>query len=220
MKTIINKSGKLRINEIFYSIQGESTHAGQPCVFVRLTYCNLRCTYCDTEYAFFEGAWMDFAGILAEIEKYKCNLIEITGGEPLLQQEVLPFMTRLCDNGFEVLLETAGHMDISTIDPRVQRIVDIKCPSSGESKKVRYENLHELNARDQVKFVIGNREDYHFARNILQEHKLTDVCTVLFSPVFGIDLQDLATWILQDHLGVRMQLQMHKYIWPPDTRGV
>lgn len=163
---------------------------------------------------------MDFAGILAEIEKYKCNLIEITGGEPLLQQEVLPFMTRLCDLDYEVLLETAGHMDISTVDPRVQRIVDIKCPSSGESKKVRYENLHELNARDQIKFVIGNREDYHFARNILQEHKLTDVCTVLFSPVFGIDLQDMATWILQDHLPVRMQLQMHKYIWSPDTRGV
>lgn len=214
------KNGRLRINEIFYSIQGESTYAGLPCVFVRLTYCNLRCTYCDTEYAFFEGDWMGFEAILAEIKKYKCNLVEVTGGEPLLQNEVLPFMQLLCDAGYEVLLETAGHKDISAVDKRVRRIMDIKCPSSGESGKMRYENIELLNINDQVKFVIGNREDYLFAREKVYEFHLTDICTVLFSPVFGLKLQDLADWVLQDHLPVRMQLQMHKYIWTPETRGV
>ncbi len=220
MNKIPGKKGQLRINEIFYSIQGESGFAGLPCVFVRLTYCNLRCSYCDTEYAFFEGDWMPFSAIVDQIKKYNCNLVEITGGEPLLQKEALSFMTLLCDDGFDVLLETGGHMDISAVDARVRRIMDIKCPSSGESDKIHYENIGRLTNNDQVKFVVGNRADYLFAKETIKAYDLTTVCPVLLSPVFGIKLTDLAGWILEDHLPVRMQLQMHKYIWPPDTRGV
>jgi len=220
LNNIPSKSGRLRVNEIFYSIQGESTYAGLPCVFVRLTYCNLRCRYCDTEYAFFEGDWMGFAEIISDIKKYNCNLVEVTGGEPLLQKEVLPFMKLLCDEGFDVLLETAGHMDISGVDKRVGRVMDVKCPSSGESGKMRYENMGLLTSRDQVKFVIGDRTDYLFAKEKIREYNLSAICPVLFSPVFGIKLLDLASWILDDNLPVRMQLQMHKYIWPPETRGV
>lgn len=226
MNTVKNKNGSdgdltLKINEIFYSIQGESTFTGLPCVFVRLTYCNLRCSYCDTEYAFYEGSQRTFSEILKEIRNYDCNLVEITGGEPLIQDNILPFMNRLCDDGFEVLIETAGHLDISRIDPRVKRIMDIKCPSSGESDKNRWENIQNLTKNDQVKFVIGDRNDYDWARKIISEFHLSNLCTVLMSPVFGeIKLKDMAEWILADRLDVRLQLQIHKFIWSPDKRGV
>lgn len=221
LKTIKNKENLLRINEIFYSIQGESTHAGLPCVFVRLTYCNLRCSYCDTEYAFYEGNWRDFDDIITEVKSYNCNLVEVTGGEPLLQENVHPFMKRLCDDDFEVLLETGGHMDVRPVDSRVQRIIDIKCPASGESEKVYWENLKNLRETDQLKFVVGSREDYDFAKNVIIDYDLSAKCPLLISPVFGkIELLTLAEWILQDRLPVRMQLQMHKFIWTPETRGV
>ena len=215
------ENATLKINEIFFSIQGESTYAGLPCVFVRLTYCNLRCTYCDTSYAFTEGRDMTLEEILTQVEGYGCRLVEITGGEPLLQKNVYPLMTELCDRGYQVLLETGGHMSIRTVDSRVVRIMDIKCPSSGESDKNDWSNIEALTARDEVKFVIGNREDYEWAKRILFQHKLNERCTVLFSPVFNaLPNRQLAEWILEDKLPVRFQLQLHKYIWEPDRRGV
>ena len=211
----------LKVNEIFYSIQGESTYAGLPCVFVRLTYCNLRCTYCDTAYAFYEGEDLTIEEILALVEAFHCNLVEVTGGEPLVQKNSLPLLRALCDAGYEVLLETGGHMDIAPVDKRVKRIMDIKCPSSGESAKVRWQNIDLLTSEDQVKFVIGDRADFEFARDTVRKYTLNETCPVLFSPVFGrLENKTLAEWILEDHLPVRMQLQMHKYIWPPDQRGV
>jgi len=211
----------LKVNEIFYSIQGESTYAGLPCVFVRLTYCNLRCNYCDTEYAFYEGQEMSIEQIVQQVTGYRCRLVEVTGGEPLIQPAVYPLMKQLADNGFEVLLETGGHMDISQVDPRVKRIVDVKCPSSGEAKKMHWPNLKVLKADDQVKFVIGDRIDFDYAVNVVEEYKLTERCSVLFSPVFGrLKNLTLAEWILESGLPVRMQIQLHKYIWPPEQRGV
>jgi 7-carboxy-7-deazaguanine synthase len=217
-----NSSGlKLKINEIFYSLQGESSAMGIPCVFIRLTYCNLRCSYCDSQYAFFEGTDMTIKYILKKIESYHCNLIEITGGEPLLQQNIYPLMEILCDKGYEVMLETAGHIDISGVDARVKRIVDLKCPSSGESDKNFWPNINYLNKHDEVKFVIGDRQDFDWSKEILNRYLLAEKCQVLFSPVFGvIELAQLAGWILQENLPVRMQLQLHKYIWSPDKRGV
>lgn len=221
MKTIKNKENQLNINEIFFSIQGESSFAGLPCVFVRLTYCNLRCNYCDTEYAFYEGDWRSIDDIIEEIKKYNCRLVEVTGGEPLLQENVLPFMSRLCDEKYTVLLETGGHMDIAQVDKRVKRIMDIKCPSSNESHKTFWPNIEKLNSNDQVKFVIGDFEDYQFAKEIINKYNLNEICTILLSPVFRkINVQQLAEWILEDNLPVRMQLQMHKFIWEPETRGV
>lgn len=221
MKTIKNNNNQLRINEIFYSIQGESVYAGLPCVFIRLTYCNLRCSYCDTEYAFYEGDWQSFEDIIHEIEKYNCKLVEITGGEPLLQENVLILMTHLCDNGYTVLIETGGHMSIENVDPRVRRIMDLKCPSSSESEKIYWPNIRFLTKNDQVKFVIGDLNDYHFAREIIARYHLNEICTILLSPVFGkMNPRELAEWILDDSLPVRLQLQMHKFIWEPETRGV
>ncbi len=221
MKTISNKENKLCVNEIFFSIQGESTYAGFPCVFVRLTYCNLRCNYCDTEYAFHEGEWMDFDRIISKVKEYNCNLVEVTGGEPLLQENVHPFLKRLCDDGFDVMLETAGHMDISRVDNRVKRIMDIKCPSSGEQDKMDWQNINYINSNDQIKFVVGSIEDYNFAKETIVKYKLNGICPILISPVFDkIELEKLAGWILEDNLAVRMQLQMQKYIWRADKRGV
>ncbi len=214
-------SRTLSINEIFFSIQGESTHAGRSCVFVRLSGCDLRCTYCDTTYAYHEGSKLTLEEIIRQVESFDCKLIEITGGEPLLQANVFPLMKQLADKGFEVLLETGGHCDIAQVDPRVQRIMDIKCPSSGEAGANRLQNIEFLRATDQVKFVVGDRADYEFAKQTILQYGLSDRCPVLLSPVFGqLDSKQLAEWILADKLPVRMQLQMHKYIWPPDTRGV
>lgn len=220
-KPPVEKENALRINEIFFSIQGESTFAGRSCVFVRLTYCNLRCIFCDTEYAFFEGEYKLFDEILSEIKKYNCSLIEITGGEPLVQKNVLPFMTMLCDKGYEVLVETGGHMDISGIDSRVKRIMDIKCPGSGESEKNYWDNLKYIKESDQIKFVISDRKDYDWAKSVIKKHDLNKKCPVLMSPNFEkMNNKSLAEWILNDRLDVRFQLQIHKYIWSPDQRGV
>jgi 7-carboxy-7-deazaguanine synthase len=211
----------LKINEIYYSIQGESSKAGLPCVFVRLTYCNLRCTYCDTEYAFYEGRDLSFDEIVDEVKKYNCNLVEITGGEPLFQSECYELLNRLCNEKFEVLLETAGNMPIADVDKRVRIIMDLKCPSSKMMKKNLYENIGHLKQTDEIKFVIGTREDYEWSKDILQKYNLNKKCSVLFSSVFGkLEPVTLVNWILEDKLDVRFQLQLHKYIWQPETKGV
>ena len=212
----------LKINEIYHSIQGESTSAGRPCVFIRLTYCNLRCTYCDTEYAFYEGKDMSVQQVINEIEKYKCKLVEITGGEPLVQMdECIDLMHKLCDLGYEVMIETGGSLSIKEIDSRVKIIMDLKCPSSGMEKKNLYENIQYLKSTDELKFVIGNREDYEWSVEKLNKYHLQGKCEILFSVVFGeLEPVDLVNWILEDKLDVRFQLQMHKYIWHTETKGV
>lgn len=212
----------LTVNEIFHSVQGESTHAGRPCVFVRLTACDLRCSWCDTPYAFTEGSKMTVEEVLARVNAYHCGLVEVTGGEPLLQDDVYPLMRRLIDSGKAVMIETGGHMDVSRVPAGVIRVIDIKCPGSGESDKNRWENLDRLAATDEVKFVIKDRADYEFARAIVAKHGLVEKCAaVLFSPVHGVmHPRPLTEWVLADRLPVRVQLQIHKYIWSPDTRGV
>ena len=212
----------LTINEIFHSIQGESTHVGRPCVFVRLTACDLRCSWCDTPYAFHEGRKMSLDEIIAQVRSYDCPLVEITGGEPLLQQDVYPLMQRLLDNGFSVMLETGGHRSIAEVPAEVVRVMDVKCPGSGEARRNDWTNMDHLRRHDEVKFVIKGRADYEFARQVIEKYHLIErVAAVLFSPVHGeLDPKLLAAWILEDRLKVRMQLQLHKYIWDPETRGV
>jgi 7-carboxy-7-deazaguanine synthase len=211
----------LKINEIFYSIQGESLLAGLPCIFIRLTYCNLRCSYCDTEYAFYEGADYSVGAVLSEIKKYDCNLVEITGGEPLIQKEVFALMTTLCDSGYSVMIDTGGSLSVKEIDMRVKIIIDLKCPSSKMAEKNFYENVNYLKQNDEVKFVIGNREDYDWSKHIINQYSLTEKYSVLFSNVFNeLKPAQLAEWILKDNLKVRFQLQLHKYIWSPIKRGV
>ena len=272
-------SDTLTINEIYLSIQGESTFAGLPCIFVRLTACNLRCSYCDTAYAFTEGSKKALTEIRAKIDElakpfsqkpivaanvrrlisnsepgmrkaefqsepsqlgcYKLPLIELTGGEPLLQKNSLPLMKSLCDDGFTVLIETSGALDISQVDPRVRRIMDLKCPSSGESERNRLENIRHLKNTDEIKFVIGTQQDYDWAKQNITEHQLSEICPLLFSWVAPllphqqdkslkkvpedqtpISRKELVDKIITDALPVRFQLQMHKFIWPPDERGV
>lgn len=243
----------LVINEIYLSLQGESTFAGLPCIFVRLTACNLRCSYCDTAYAFNEGKQMPLADVLAKVRELaapfsnvqrstfnsQLPLIELTGGEPLLQKNCLPLMKSLCDDGFAVLLETSGAHDISQVDPRVRRIMDLKCPSSGEEERNRWENLKYLKATDEIKFVIGTQEDYLWAKQQISSHKLNSLCPLLISwvhPLLSeqqdkslkripagqtpISRRELAEKIIADALPVRFQIQMHKVIWPPEQRGV
>jgi 7-carboxy-7-deazaguanine synthase len=212
----------LTINEIFYSIQGESTYAGKPCVFVRLTGCDLRCTWCDTPYAFTEGQKMSVEAVLDEVDRYKSPLVEVTGGEPLLQEDVYPLMQRLLDAGRTVLLETGGQVDVSRVPGGVVKVMDVKCPGSGEVAKNDWSNIDRLGSRDQVKFVIKDRADYEFARETVGRHALDRRCAaVLFSPVHGVlDPKALSEWILEDTLPVRLQLQIHKHIWGPDVRGV
>jgi len=219
---VSDKPSTLTINEIYCSIQGESTWVGLPCVFVRLTFCDLRCNYCDTAYAFYEGHKWTLPEIVEQIIAYQCPLVEITGGEPLLQKNVLPLMTLLCDRGLTVLIETSGAHDISGIDPRVHRIMDLKTPGSGECRRNCYENIAQLNRRDEVKFVIGSREDYHWSKEQVEKFQLAEKCgTVLFSPIFGrIEPRQIVEWILEDKLRVRFQLQLHKFIWAPETKGV
>jgi 7-carboxy-7-deazaguanine synthase len=213
---------RLRLNEIFYSIQGESTWAGLPCVFVRLTGCNLRCGWCDTEYAFYEGQQLSVSEIVAQVRQYGCRLVEVTGGEPLLQKGVQALFAMLLDDGFTVLVETSGERDISKIDPRVIKIMDLKCPGSGECERNRWSNLDALTVRDEVKFVVADRRDYEWARDVIRAHALArKVNAILLSPVFGrLEPQQLASWILEDHLTARMQMQLHKQIWGPSVRGV
>lgn len=212
----------LVVNEIYQSIQGESSWAGWPCVFVRTTACDLRCSYCDTEYAFYEGKRRPLAEVLAEVLAFDCPMVEITGGEPLLQKNVLPLMAALCDAGKTVLIETSGAHDISGIDPRVHRIMDLKTPGSGECARNLFANIPHLTKRDEVKFVIGSREDYEWSRTQVREHDLASrVGCVLFSPIFGrIEPRQIVEWVLEDKLPVRFQLQMHKFIWEPRARGV
>jgi len=205
---------RLRVTEVFHSIQGESTFAGRPCVFVRLTGCQMRCRWCDTEYAFHGGAWRTRAELVEEVAGYGCPLVEVTGGEPLLQPGTLPLLTDLCDRGHEVLLETGGGLDITGVDPRVRRIVDVKCPGSGEAEHNRWENLDHLRPTDEVKFVLAGQADYRWAVRVLEERRLAERCPVLFSPVAGeLDPRELAEWILRDRLPVRFQLQLHKLLW-------
>jgi len=213
----------LKVNEIFYSIQGESTYAGRPCVFVRLAGCNLRCTFCDTKYAYDEGELREIDDIFDQVSSYQCPLVEITGGEPLIQSETPLLIHGLIEYGYNVLLETNGTKDISLVDEGCVKIVDVKCPSSGMSDMNDPENLNRLSHGDELKFVIGNREDYDYAKKILDfadsgSHKGNPVS---FSPTFGeMEPRVLAKWILEDRLDVRLQIQIHKYIWDPDQRGV
>jgi len=212
----------LTINEIFHSIQGESTHAGRPCVFVRLTACDLRCSWCDTPYAFHEGRKMSVDDVLTSIAEYGCQVVEITGGEPLLQKDVYPLMERLLEARRTVMIETGGHLSVDRIPDGVIRVIDVKCPGSGESGKNHWPNLDRLRPTDEIKFVIKDRLDYEYARDVVATHALVDrSAAVLFSPVHGVlEARQLAEWILADRLPVRLQLQAHKYIWDPGTRGV
>jgi len=206
----------MRVTEIFYSIQGESTHAGLPCVFVRLTGCNLRCAWCDTAYAFQGGTEMGLEEILAEVARHPCRRVEVTGGEPLAQKDVLPLLRRLCDLGYTVLLETSGSIDVSGVDERVIKIMDVKCPGSGESAKNWWENFAHLSPRDEVKFVIRDRADFEWACVVVQERDLTAKHPVLFSPVDGeLNPQALSEWILESGLDVRLQIQLHKVLRVP-----
>ena len=216
------KEQTVTVNEIYQSIQGESTWAGERCVFVRMTFCDLRCNYCDTEYAFYEGQKTSLADILDRVSSFNCRLVEVTGGEPLLQKNVLPLMSTLCDAGHTVLLETSGAHDISQVDSRVHRIMDLKTPGSGEVEKNLWPNIEHLTVRDEVKFVMGSREDYEWSRDKVQKFDLPKRCrAVLFSPIFGrIDPRQIVDWILADTLDVRFQLQMHKFVWTPAQRGV
>jgi 7-carboxy-7-deazaguanine synthase len=212
----------LTVNEIFFSIQGESTRAGQPCVFVRLTACDLRCSWCDTPYAFAEGRKQSVDEVLARVGSFGCRLVEVTGGEPLLQPDVYPLMDRLIAAGSAVLLETGGHHSIARVPDGVIAIVDVKCPGSGEAHNVDWDNMGRLRPHDEVKFVIRDRADYEFARESTGRHELASrAAAVLFSPVHGVlDPRDLASWVLADRLSVRVQLQVHKYIWGANVRGV
>ena len=211
----------MRITEIFFSIQGESTQAGRPCVFVRLTGCPLRCVWCDTAYAFHGGTERSLASIVAEVERYGCRLVEITGGEPLAQPEVHSLITALADRGYTVLIETSGALDISPVDPRATLIMDLKCPGSEMADRNLWANIPRLKPTDEIKFVIKDRADYAWAVTKVREYRLTDRQTVLFSPVFGeLDPRALAEWVLADRLPVRFQLQLHKHIWDPAMRGV
>jgi 7-carboxy-7-deazaguanine synthase len=210
----------LKVNEIFYSIQGESTYAGYPCVFVRLMGCNLRCSYCDTRYAYDEGRDMALPEIAGQIETYACTLVEITGGEPLLQPRTPDLINLLLEKGFHVLLETNGTKDIGPVDRRCIKILDIKCPSSGEHFQNRMENLNRITDSDEIKFVIGDRADYDYAVSVIRTAGLK-TNPIHFSPVFGrLNPKILAEWMLKDRLKARLNLQLHKYIWPPDMRGV
>jgi 7-carboxy-7-deazaguanine synthase len=212
----------LTVNEIFHSIQGESTHAGLPCVFVRLTACDLRCSWCDTPYAFYEGRKMSLDDVIAAVERFGCPLVELTGGEPLLQKDVYPLMDRLVESGMTVLIETGGHVNLADVPAAVHKIMDVKCPGSGEAHRMDWSNLDRLSSSDEVKFVIRDRADYEYARDVVLQHALDrKVGAVLFSPVHGVlEPRALSEWVLADRLAVRVQLQVHKYIWDPQTRGV
>jgi 7-carboxy-7-deazaguanine synthase len=210
------------INEIFYSVQGESTYAGRPCVFVRLTACDLRCSWCDTPYAFHEGSKRAVDDVLADVDRFGCPLVEVTGGEPLLQEDVYPLMQALIDRGKTVLLETGGHRSTARVPVPVVTILDVKCPGSGEAARTDWANLDRLRRHDEVKFVVKDRVDYDFARDVIARHDLVNrAAAIHLSPVHGVlDPKILSEWVLADRLPVRLQLQLHKYIWSPDTRGV
>ncbi|MBA3512894.1 MAG: radical SAM protein [Pyrinomonadaceae bacterium] len=213
----------LRVTEIFHSIQGESTHAGRPCAFVRLTGCPMRCVWCDSEYTFTGGDHLSIDEVLATVRAIGCNLVEVTGGEPLAQPQAFTLIHKLCEEEYEVLVETGGYVSTEAVDPRAKIILDVKCPGSGEDARNHWPNLDALRAdKDEVKFVIANRSDWDFARNIIESFDLEKRAkAVLISPIWnGVDLQEVASWITSSGLNVRMQLQMHKHIWGPEARGV
>ena len=211
----------LTINEIYYSIQGESSFAGKPCIFIRLTFCNLRCTYCDTEHAFYEGKKMTISKVLEKIKDWDCNLVEVTGGEPLIQEKCIDLLNELINLKYEVLLETSGSLSLKKVPNKVTKIVDFKCPSSKMEHKNLWEIIKDINPHDEIKFVIGNRQDFEWARDKINEFQLSTICTILFSPTFGkIDPKKIVEWILDENLPVRFQIQMHKTIWKPHQIGV
>jgi 7-carboxy-7-deazaguanine synthase len=222
LKLLESKSpGRLLLHEIYRSVQGESTFAGLPCVFVRTTVCGQRCVWCDTPHAFTEGTEWALEDVLHRVQELSCPLVEITGGEPLLQPEVLPLMTALADAGRTVLLETSGAEDVSHVDRRVHIIMDLKCPDSGERERNRFENLDHLKPTDEIKFVLASRRDFDWAVETIRRHRLDERFVVLLSPVFGkVTAAELAAWLLDSGLNVRLQLQLHKYIWDPKARGV
>ena len=216
-----DRGASVRMTEIYASIQGESTHVGKPCVFVRLTGCNLRCTWCDSTFTFTGGTWRPIDDVVAEAHALGVHTVEVTGGEPLVQRGAIPLLQRLVDLGHEVLLETSGSRPIDEVPPEVHIILDLKPPGSGEARANLWSNIPLLRAKDEVKIVIASREDYEWAREVVQRHDLTQVCPVLFSPAWGhVGLQELASWILEDRLKVRFQLQLHKVVWGADTQGV
>ena len=218
MSTEANSSDRLRLTEIFLSVQGESRSVGWPTVFVRLTGCPLRCQYCDTAYAFHGGQWWEIDSILAEVAKHGVRHVCVTGGEPLAQKRCIGLVSRLCDAGYEVSLETSGAIDVSEVDLRVHRVVDLKTPDSKEQHRNRLENIALLTPRDQVKFVICSRGDYEWARDMLAEHRLPERCEVLFSPSYTqVPARELAEWVIADRLPVRFQMQLHKQLWGEET---
>ncbi len=211
----------LKVNEIYLSIQGESSYTGLPCAFIRLTGCNLRCVWCDTEYAFYEGEWKSLDQIVAEVTQFGCHLVELTGGEPLLQKESFALVDKLIEAGFKVLVETSGSIPLDKLNSEAIKIMDIKCPGSGMAHKNHWPNLGYLTPKDEVKFVLADRADYDWAVDILRKYRLDRKAAVLFSTVFGkLESVKVVEWIIQDKLPVRFQLQMHKYIWHPETKGV
>jgi 7-carboxy-7-deazaguanine synthase len=211
----------MRITEIYKSVQGESSFAGLPCVFVRTTGCDLRCRWCDSEFTFTGGAQMSVDEIVIRVRSLECPLVELTGGEPLLQPEICDLALKLCDEGYQVLIETGGHRDVSKLDPRVVRIMDLKCPASGESDRNLWSNLGHLRQQDEVKFVLADRADYEWARDVICKHALERRVKILLSTAYGkLDPKDVVEWMLQDKIHARFQLQAHKYIWPPMARGV
>jgi 7-carboxy-7-deazaguanine synthase len=211
----------LTVNEVFHSIQGEGTRAGRPCVFVRLTGCPLRCTWCDTAYAFHEGVRRTREDVVAEAERFSSRLLCLTGGEPLVQPAAFDLVSCLLDRGWEVVVETSGHVSLERLDRRAAAIMDVKAPGSGETARMDWSNLDRLAAKDEAKFVLADRADYEWSRDLVRERRLDERCTVLFSPVHGgLDGGALGRWILEDGLAVRLQLQLHKYLWPGVTRGV
>jgi len=212
---------KLKINEIFHSIQGESSYTGLPCIFIRLTYCNLRCSYCDTEYAFYEGSDMTIKEILNKIEKYPTNLVMVTGGEPLIQKGCIDLMNQLLKKKYDVMIETSGSLSLNEVPKDVIKIVDFKCPTSNMMDKNDWTIINDINQTDEIKFVIGNREDYDWSKEMIKNYNLNKICPILFSPVYdNIDIQDLSEWILEDGIKVRLQIQLHKHIWNADAKGV
>ena len=220
-RTELPATERLRVNEVFYSLQGESTFAGRPCVLVRLTGCQMRCVWCDSEYSFYEGSWRTIDEVMADVTGFDCPLVEVTGGEPLLQPGVHTLLSRLADDGYEVLLETGGGLDIGVVDERVRRILDVKCPGSGEVENNLWANLDLLLPTDELKFVLANEEDYVWARDLVRERQLGKRCPILFSVVHGsLTLRTLADRVLADRLPVRVQTQLHKLIWGADERGV
>lgn len=218
---MVDRTRSVRMSEVYASVQGESTHVGKPCVFVRLNGCNLRCTWCDSTFTFTGGAWRDIDDVVAEAHAFGIRTVEVTGGEPLVQKGAIPLLQRLLDLGHEVLLETSGSRSIADVPDGVHIILDLKPPGSGEDRANLWSNVPLLRSKDEVKFVIASREDYVWSREVVRTHDLRSRCEVLFSPVFGaIDPKDLVDWIVADRLDVRFQLQIHKVIWPPDARGV